>query len=137
MNIAFVCVQNAGRSQMATAFAREEKKNRDLGVEIVSGGTDPADEIHPGVREIMEEVGIDLSDQRPTKIRPEDLEASDIVVIMGCDAEAACPASWGGDIRDWDLPDPDGKSPETQRTIRDRIRTRVWDLLDEMTRISG
>lgn len=134
MKVAFVCVQNAGRSQMAHAFARREIFDRELdgAVRVVTGGTDPADVIHSNVVAAMGEVGIDLSERRPREIAPPDLADADVVVTMGCSAEGVCPATWRGDARDWDLPDPHGADPETTRRIRDEVRRRVVALLDEL-----
>lgn len=131
MRIAFVCVQNAGRSQMSTAFAEQERTERGLDdIEIVTGGTDPANEVHPEVVETMQELGIDLSDREPRAVSTEELEQCDIVATMGCstlslDAET--------DVRDWALPDPDGEPPERVREIRDQVRERVRGLFDEIT----
>jgi len=128
MRIAFVCVQNAGRSQMSAAVAEREIEKRGLGVEVLTGGTDPADAVHPRVVETMREVGIDLSGRTPRRISMEELNACDAVVTMGCstlelDTDVA--------VRDWALPDPDGESPERVREIREEIRERVGNLLDE------
>lgn len=130
MRIAFVCVQNAGRSQMSTAFAERERAERGLDdIEIVTGGTDPADEVHPEVVETMQELGIDLSSRTPQAVSNEELEACDIVATMGCstlslDAET--------DVHDWALPDPDGESSERVREIREQVHERVRDLFDEI-----
>ncbi len=127
----FVCVQNAGRSQMSAAFAERERDRRDLGdrVEIVTGGTHPADHVHEGVVETMREVDIDLSGRTPREVLTAELEACDVVATMGCstlelDAEDV-------DVRDWALTDPDGKSEEEVRAIRDDIEARVVALFDE------
>jgi len=131
MKLAFVCVQNAGRSQMSTAFAEKEREERDLtDIEIVTGGTNPAEEVHPEVVETMQELGIDLSDQTPQEVSTDELERCDIVATMGCstlslDAET--------DVRDWALPDPDGESPERVREIRSEVETHVNELFDEIT----
>jgi len=131
MRIAFVCVQNAGRSQMSTAFAEQERSERSLdGVEIVSGGTDPADEVHPEVVETMQQLGIDLSDRTPQAVSTEGLEACDIVRTMGC---STLSLDADTDVRDWALPDPDGESPERVREIRDQIHGRVCELFDEIS----
>jgi len=130
MQLAFVCVQNAGRSQMSAAFARRERDRRGLDqIEILTGGTDPAKDIHPGVVETMAEIDIDLSDAQPRAISTAELNGCDIVATMGCstldlDAET--------DVRDWALPDPDGESPERVREIREQIRDRVGALFDEL-----
>jgi arsenate reductase len=135
MKVAFVCVQNAGRSQMAAAFAEREQDQRDVGdsIEVLTGGTQPADTVHEEVVEAMEEVDIDLSNQTPREITPEDLQDCDYVVTMGCSAEGVCPATWSGENRDWGLDDPHGKDLETVREIRDEIESRVNELFDELT----
>ncbi|WP_160064395.1 low molecular weight phosphatase family protein [Natronorubrum halalkaliphilum] len=129
--IALVCVQNAGRSQMATAYAEREREARDLSdvVVIHSGGTHPADAVHDVVREAMAEVGIDLSDCEPRAIATETLESSDYVATMGCstlELEAET------DVRDWDLPDPHGEALETVHEIREDVKARVEALFDEI-----
>ncbi|RKD97144.1 arsenate-mycothiol transferase ArsC [Halopiger aswanensis] len=130
--VAFVCVQNAGRSQMATAFAERERERRDADIDIVSGGTDPADTVHEEVVTAMGELGIDLSDRTPREITPEDLQDCEYVITMGCSAEGVCPATWSGENRDWDLTDPHGADEETVREIRDEIESRVEALFDEL-----
>lgn len=132
--ISFVCVQNAGRSQMAYAFARRELAARGLGdrFELVTGGTRPADEVHPEVVEAMADVGIDISDRRPRDVTVEELRACEYVVTMGCSDADVCPAGWGGESRDWDLDDPDGRSHDEVAEIRDEIERRVSDLYDEL-----
>ncbi len=131
--LSFVCVQNAGRSQMATAFAKRLREQRGLeNVEIKTGGTDPADEVHPVVAEAMAEVGIDLAGHNPRAISRDELVDSDIVLTMGCSAEGICPATWRGDARDWDLTDPHGRPLEEVRVIRAEIERRVEALFDEL-----
>jgi len=134
VRVAFVCVQNAGRSQMATAFAEREREDRGLAgeIEIVTGGTDPAEHVHGIVLEAMEEVGIDLSDRRPREVTPEELQSCEYVITMGCSAEDVCPATWSGENRDWGLDDPDGRPIEEVRELRGQIETRVADLFDEL-----
>lgn len=131
VRVAFVCVQNAGRSQMSTAFAEREVAERGLEdhVEVVTGGTDPADHVHPEVVEIMQELGIDLSDRTPRAVSEADLAACDLVVTMGCstlslDADV--------EIRDWALEDPDGQDLDAVRAIRDDIRERVSAVFDDV-----
>lgn len=135
MKVAFVCVQNAGRSQMAAAFAEQECTRREIddSIEVVTGGTQPADAVHDEVIEVMGEVDIDLRNRIPQEITHEDLQDCDYVVTMGCSAEGVCPATWSGENRDWGLEDPHGKDSETVREIRDEIETRVTDLFDELT----
>lgn len=132
--IAFVCVQNAGRSQMAKAFAEREKENRQMNVDIITGGTDPADHVHSEVVDVMEEEGFDLSDRTPREITSEDLEDAAYVITMGCSADGVCPADFGGESRDWNLDDPDGQDPDAVRSTRDQIRRRVRNLFDEIAR---
>jgi protein-tyrosine-phosphatase len=134
VRVAFICVQNAGRSQMSTAFAERERERRGLEdrVEILTGGTRPAEAVHEVVVEAMGEEGIDLSDRRPRAITTEQLESCDYVATMGCstlelDADAA-----EVDVRDWALPDPHGEGIERVREIRETVRDRVNGLFDEI-----
>jgi arsenate reductase len=132
--VAFVCVQNAGRSQMAYAFAQQEVAERGLTDEIVlvTGGTRPADHVHDEVVRAMQAVGVDISDRTPREITFEETRESDYVITMGCSAADVCPAGWAGENRDWDLDDPDGKSADEVARIRDEIEDRVTHLLDEV-----
>ncbi|MDQ2071212.1 low molecular weight phosphatase family protein [Haloarcula sp. NS06] len=132
LKLGFVCVQNAGRSQMSAAFAERERTRRGLEdtVEILTGGTDPADEVHPEVVEAMAELDIDLSDRAPQAVPDDELNSCTVVATMGCstlelDTDIA--------VRDWALEDPHGQSVERVREIRDEIETRVADLFDEFT----
>jgi protein-tyrosine-phosphatase len=133
-HVAFVCVQNAGRSQMATAFAERERARRDAEdeIDITTGGTQPADHVHEEVVEVMDEEGFDLRDRTPRDVTPEELQAVDYVITMGCSAEDVCPATWNGENRDWGLDDPDGQGIDAVREIRDEIEGRVVDLFDEL-----
>ena len=132
--VAFVCVQNAGRSQMAYAFAQREVADRGLDedLDLVTGGTRPADHVHASVVDAMAEVGLDIADRTPREITVEETRESDYVVTMGCSTEDVCPAGWAGENRDWDLEDPDEKSPEQVAEIRDDIASRVTALFDEL-----
>ena len=132
--IAFVCVQNAGRSQMATAFAEVARAEHNAAeeIEIETGGTDPAEHVHSEVVEVMNEKGIDLSGRTPKAVTPDELRAMDLVITMGCSAEGVCPASWNGESRDWDLDDPDGQGLDSVRKIRDDIERRVDELFEEL-----
>ena len=134
VTISFVCVQNAGRSQMAAAFAELERHERGLEdrMRIRTGGTDPADAAHDVVVTAMDEVGVDLSGQTPREITPATIDASDVVITMGCSADGLCPATWWGDSRDWDLDDPHGRPVDEVRRIREEIRRRVDALFDEL-----
>ncbi|WP_276255787.1 low molecular weight phosphatase family protein [Halomontanus rarus] len=134
--LAFVCVQNAGRSQMATAFAERERERRGLEdrVEILTGGTRPADRVHEEVREVMGEIGFDLSDRTPTEISTETLLTCDYVATMGCSTLDVGETEADVTVRDWALEDPDGKDPERVREIRDEIERRVTSLFDDVER---
>ncbi|QSG13183.1 Protein-tyrosine-phosphatase [Halapricum desulfuricans] len=130
VKLGFVCVQNAGRSQMSAAFARRERDRRGLNgdVQILTGGTDPAEEVHPEVVEAMAELDIDISDRQPRAVSTDELNDCDVVATMGCstlelDADV--------DVRDWALEDPHGKDVETVREIREEIEGRVTDLFEE------
>jgi protein-tyrosine-phosphatase len=127
--LAFVCVQNAGRSQMSAAFARREAERRGLSWEILTGGTHPADAVHPEVVEVMREEAIDLSDATPQELTDEELSACDVVATMGC---STLSLSADTDVRDWALPDPHGESVERVHEIRETVRGRVRDLFDEL-----
>lgn len=132
--IAFVCVQNAGRSQMAVAFAEREVDRRGLDdhIELLTGGTRPAEHVHEEVIEAMEEIGFDSSHRTPREITFEETRDSDYVITMGCSADDVCPAGWAGENRDWDLEDPHGKPAGEVATIRDEIEARVKGLFDEL-----
>lgn len=114
---------------MATAFAKREREDRGLDVEILSGGTHPAEAVHDVVIEIMAEEGFDLSGHVPRAIADEQLETCEYVATMGCST-----LSLDGEIevRDWDLDDPHGASPEEARAIREEVRERVESLFDEI-----
>jgi protein-tyrosine-phosphatase len=134
VRVAFVCVQNAGRSQMSAAFAERERERRGLGdgVEILTGGTRPADRVHGEVVEVMREVGIDLSDRRPRAISTAELESCDYVATMGCSTLELDAGASAVDVRDWALDDPDGQDLDRVRELRDEIAERVRDLFDEI-----
>lgn len=132
--VAFVCVQNAGRSQMAYAFAQHDLEERGLedDIELVTGGTRPADHVHSEVVDAMQAVGIDISDRSPREVTFEEIRNSDYVITMGCSADDVCPAGWAGENRDWDLDDPNGRDPAEVTDIRDEIEQRVNTLFDEL-----
>jgi arsenate reductase (thioredoxin) len=125
--VLFVCVHNAGRSQIAAALLDHHAKGR---VEVRSAGTTPADQINPAVIAVMDEIGIDLSKEFPKPLSDEAVEASDVIVTMGCGD--ACPVFPGKRYLDWELPDPAGKGVEEVRAIRDQIDDRVKALLAEL-----
>jgi arsenate reductase len=135
IRVAFMCVQNAGRSQMATVFAEHERERRGLDdVEILTGGTRPADHVHEEVIEIMLEEGFDLSERTPRELTNEELRSCEYVATMGCSTLEVDENAPTLDIRDWDLPDPDGQDRETVREIRDDVKHRVVLLFDEISR---
>ena len=125
--VLFVCVHNAGRSQMAAGLLRLHAGDR---VRVRSAGSTPASEVNPAVREVMAEVGVDLSEAVPTRLSIEYVEAADVVVTMGCGD--ACPVIPGKRYLDWDLQDPSGLTPAEVRPIRDEIDRRVRALLAEL-----
>ena len=126
-SVLFLCVHNAGRSQMSAGFARALAGDR---LEIRSAGSDPAERVNPAAVEAMAEVGIDISDQVPQKLTYELVEAADVVVTMGCGD--ACPVLPGTIYRDWALDDPAGQGIEAVRPIRDEIRGHVQALVTEL-----
>lgn len=126
-SVMFVCVHNAGRSQMAAAYARALSGDR---VEVRSAGSAPADSLNPAVVAAMAEDGIDITDQSPRILTPEDVEVSDVVITMGCGD--ACPFFPGTRYLDWKLDDPAGRPLEEVRPIRDEIRRRVGELVAEL-----
>ena len=134
VRVAFVCVRNAGRSQMATAFAERERERRGLDGEVVilTGGTHPADAVHGEVVEAMREAGFDLSDRTPRAITTGELESCDYVATMGCSTLDLGADASRVDVRDWALEDPGGQDLDGVRGIRDVIETRVSDLFDEI-----
>lgn len=135
----FVCVHNAGRSQMAAAFAERERTERGLEdvVEIHSGGTDPADTIHSEVVQAMDDVGIDIGNKTPKYVADLDqLKKSNYLITMGCYISEFNPAQYGVESIEWDLTNPDGQDMETVRRIRDEIESKVEKLFDEVERIA-
>ena len=125
--VLFVCVHNAGRSQMAAALLDHHAGER---VHVRSAGSTPADEIDPAVVAAMDELGIDLSKEFPKPLTDGYVQAADVVVTMGCGD--ACPIYPGKRYLDWELPDPAGKSLEEVRPIRDEIDRRIRALLEEL-----
>jgi protein-tyrosine-phosphatase len=126
-DVLFVCVHNAGRSQMAAALLDHHAGGR---VHVRSAGSAPADEIEPAVVVAMEEIGIDVSKGFPKPLTTEAVEAADVVITMGCGD--ACPIFPGKRYLDWELPDPHGRSVEEVRPIRDQIDGLVRGLLAEL-----
>ena len=130
--VLFVCVHNAGRSQMAAGFLTALAAGA---VEVRSAGSLPAEQVDPAVVEAMREVGIDISEQTPKVLTTDAVQASDVVITMGCGD--TCPVFPGKRYLDWDLPDPAGKGVEAVRPIRDEIRSRVEALLTELQPARG
>lgn len=126
--VLFVCVHNAGRSQMAAALLDELGKGK---VRVRSAGSAPANEIHANVRAAMSEVGLDLNKEFPKPLTDEVVRGADVVVTMGCGD--ACPVYPGKRYLDWELPDPAGQPIERVREIRDEIRQRIEQLVAELT----
>lgn len=126
-SVLFVCVHNAGRSQMGAAFLTHLAGDR---VEVRSAGSAPADSVNPAVVEAMKEVGIDISAQTPKVLTTETVRSSDVVITMGCGD--ACPVLPGKRYLDWQLDDPAGRGVEAVRPIRDAVEARVRGLLGEL-----
>jgi protein-tyrosine-phosphatase len=127
-SVLFVCVHNAGRSQMAAALLDHHARG---GVVVRSAGSAPAETINPVVVQVMDELGIDLSKEFPKPLTTEAVQASDVVITMGCGD--ACPIFPGKRYLDWELQDPAGQDVDTVRRIRDDIDGRVRALLAELT----
>ena len=125
--VLFVCVHNAGRSQMAAGFLDALAGGR---VRVLSAGSEPATALNPAVIKAMAEVGIDLSRERPKPLTDDSVRAADVVITMGCGD--ACPLYPGKRYEDWELEDPDGKDLDTVRRIRDDIEGRVRSLVEEI-----
>jgi len=128
--VLFVCVENAGRSQIAEAFAKAYGKGK---LEAKSAGTMPANEVNPRVVQIMREKGIDLSTNKPKLVTNQMVQEADMIIVMGCNASGFCPAPMLPKVRDWGIEDPKGKPIEKMREIRDEIENRVRMLINEAT----
>ena len=126
-SVLFVCVHNAGRSQMAAGFLAHLAGDR---IEARSAGSAPAETVNPAAVEAMAEIGIDISDQSPKILTADTVETSDVVITMGCGD--ACPVFPGVSYRDWALDDPAGKGVDAVRPIRDEIKARVEALIAEL-----
>ncbi|MGY1874934.1 arsenate reductase ArsC [Nocardia gipuzkoensis] len=126
-SVLFVCVHNAGRSQMAAGFLAHLAGDA---IEVRSAGSAPAESINPAAVEAMREAGIDISDQSPKILTFDAVEASDVVITMGCGD--TCPVFPGVSYRDWVLEDPAGKGVQSVRPIRDEIKVRVEELVAEL-----
>ena len=126
--ILFVCVHNSGRSQMAEAFFNKLAKNK---ARAISAGTQPAAQINPTVVAAMRELGMEIGNQKPKSLTLEMMESADRVITMCCNVAETCPASFIP-TEDWELDDPEGKSIEETRQIRDQIKTKVEVLVKEL-----
>ncbi|WP_431998338.1 arsenate reductase ArsC [Streptomyces fungicidicus] len=126
-SVLFVCVHNAGRSQMAAGFLQHLAGDR---IEVRSAGSIPGDQVNPAAVEAMAEAGIDISTARPKILTTEAVQASDYVITMGCGD--ACPVFPGKKYLDWALEDPAGKGVDAVRPIRDEIKTRIEALIEEI-----
>jgi arsenate reductase len=127
-SVLFVCVHNAGRSQMAAGWLRHLAGDR---VEIRSAGSEPADQINPVAVQAMAEVGIDITGEQPQKLDYDTARDSDVIITMGCGD--TCPVFPGKRYEDWKLTDPAGQPIEVVRTVRDDIRARAQALLGDLT----
>ncbi|GAB3701451.1 MULTISPECIES: arsenate reductase ArsC [Nocardiopsis] len=126
-SVLFVCVHNAGRSQMAAAWLTHLSQGR---VEVRSAGSAPAETLNPAVVQAMAEVGIDITSEHPKLLAIDAVEASDVCITMGCGD--TCPIFPGKRYLDWELPDPAGQGVEAVRPIRDEIKKRIEELLAEI-----
>ncbi|WP_182380210.1 arsenate reductase ArsC [Nocardioides sp. WS12] len=125
--VLFVCVHNAGRSQMAAGFLQALAGDR---IDVLSAGSQPADQINPMAVEAMREVGIDIAAEQPKVLTTESVQASDVVITMGCGDE--CPYFPGKRYEDWKLDDPAGQGLDAVRPIRDEIRGRIEALIESL-----
>jgi protein-tyrosine-phosphatase len=126
--VLFVCVENAGRSQIAEGFFREYAKKFD----VTSAGTEPKSELNPTVVEVMGEIGIDITNQKPKLLSNEMIQDSFRTVNMGCMDRESCPSLFVKDIVDWDIKDPKGRTIEEVRMIRDQIKFEVMALIKKL-----
>ena len=130
----FVCLHNAGRSQMSAALFEQAAAGRHRALSAGSEA-DPQGRVHPEVVEVMRELGVDLSDRRPQRLSTELAERADVVVTMGCGD--ACPYIPGKRYLDWELPDPKGRPVAEVRALRDDISRRVDELVDDLDRVAS
>ena len=128
-NILFVCVENAGRSQMAETFFKKYAKNQ---FHVISAGTSPSSHLNPVVVLVMNELGIDLENQKPQLLSSSMIEDSNKTVNMGCMDKESCPSLFVKDVDDWNIEDTKGKSIEDVRKIRDQIKNDVLSLLNSI-----
>jgi len=125
-NVLFVCIENAGRSQMAEAFFKKFTENK---FNVISAGTTPSPKLNPIVIEVMKEIGIDMTDKSPKTLSNSMISSSFKTVNMGCMDKESCPALFVKDVIDWDIPDPKEKTIDQVRDIRDQIENEVLNLI--------
>ena len=125
-NVLFVCIENAGRSQMAEAFFKKFTENK---FNVISAGTTPSPKLNPIVIEVMKEIGIDMTDKSPKTLSNSMISSSFKTVNMGCMDKKSCPALFVKDVIDWDIPDPKEKTIDQVREIRDQIENEVLNLI--------
>ena len=128
-NVLFVCVENAGRSQMAESFFKKFTKDR---FNVISAGTVPSKNINPIVVQVMKEIGIDMTSQSPKTISNSMIDNSFKTVNMGCMDKESCPALFVKDVIDWNIPDPKEKTIEEVRKIRDQIKSEVLNFINSI-----
>ncbi len=128
--VLFVCVENAGRSQMAEAFSNHHGKGK---IEATSAGTMPSNEVNPVVIKAMQEKGIDISKHKPKPLDTKTVQEAETIIVMGCGAQGFCPSPLLKKVVEWELEDPKGKPIEKVRQIRDRIEIKVKNLIDKIT----
>ena len=128
-NILFVCLENAGRSQIAEAFFKKYTKNK---FSVISAGTTPSSHLNPIVILVMAEIGIDLKNQQPQLLSNSMIENSTKTINMGCMDKESCPSLFVNDMDNWKIDDPKGKSIDDVRKIRDQIKTDVLNLIDSL-----
>jgi len=131
-NILFVCVENAGRSQMAEAFFRKFTSNQ---FNVSSAGTTPSSQLNPIVIQVMKEIDIDMINQQPKLLSDSMIEHSSKTVNMGCMDRESCPSLFVKDVLDWNIPDPKEKSLDEVRKIRDEIKSKVMTLIKSLEEI--
>ena len=130
--VLFVCVHNAGRSQMAAGLVKLRSQGL---IHVRSAGSDPGEQVNPAVVEAMEELGVDMGEEFPKPLTDEAVRAADVVITMGCDD--ACPIYPGKRYEDWELEDPSGKDLETVRGIRNEISDRIDTLIADLSPAAG
>jgi len=128
-NILFVCVENAGRSQMAEAFFKKYAPKK---FNVISAGTIPSSQLNPLSVKVMKEIGINLGEQQPKLLSNNMIESSIKIINMGCMNKESCPSLFVKDVLDWNISDPNEKSLDEVRKIRDQIQTNVMSLIDSL-----